>query len=73
VRKPKLGVNARDHEPLLSFVRFCGDAPANVFPARNRDYGSAVRTFRIMRSGDRCGTVHRLISGWYECCLGNFP
>jgi hypothetical protein len=24
VRKPKLGVNARGHEPLLSFVRFGG-------------------------------------------------
>jgi hypothetical protein len=24
VRKPKLGVNARGHEPLLLFVRFCG-------------------------------------------------
>jgi hypothetical protein len=34
-----------------------GDAPANVFPARKRDYGSALRTFRIMRSGDRCGTA----------------
>jgi hypothetical protein len=63
VRKPKLGLNARDHEPLLLFVRFCGDAPANVFPARNRDYGSAVRTFRIMRSGTDVGPSTALFPG----------
>jgi hypothetical protein len=35
-------------------------SPANVFPARNRDYGSAVWTFRIMRRSDFAGSARGL-------------